>query len=76
MADNWARSGAGGAVFLVGSNLTFQNTATLRNNSILVGPKDWSDGGGAIYARASNITHKAAALYIDNRAGEAVDAAT
>jgi hypothetical protein len=38
MADNWARSGAGGAVFLDNSSLTFHDVATLRNNSILLGP--------------------------------------
>ncbi|WIA10719.1 hypothetical protein OEZ85_010893 [Tetradesmus obliquus] len=69
MADNWARSGAGGAVFLDKSNLTFHNIATLRNNSILMGPgMDWG-GGGAIYAFASRVVHNAAAMYINNRAG-------
>jgi hypothetical protein len=38
MADNWARSGAGGAIFLDNSNLTFHDVATLRNNSIVMGP--------------------------------------
>ncbi|WIA30760.1 hypothetical protein OEZ86_000821 [Tetradesmus obliquus] len=70
MADNWARSGAGGAVHLYfGSNLTFDNTAALRNNRILIGPRNFGIGGGAIYASASHITHNAAAMYINNRAG-------
>jgi hypothetical protein len=43
MIDNWVLSGAGGAVFLDTSAVTFEGSATLRNNSIKFGP-GWVSG--------------------------------
>jgi hypothetical protein len=43
MTENWVQSGAGGAVFLDASAVRFDSLATLRNNSIKLGP-GWVSG--------------------------------